>query len=179
MKVFKRIMSMFLVLAALLSTQLATSVSAATTTKSYNCDKTVTMTVKTGNKAASMKLVCKAATEKQTVNRVFFGKKTYTHTCSVAPKMVIKVSPRVNGVQYFYLQGWGKTISSTLKLNKNTTYTIQISYYYNSCNLCKCGTNDMLLFHGGEAVASPRYYCNGCWQVASSKNLDIKSITVR
>ena len=93
-------------------------------------DKTVTMTVKTG-KAASMKLVCKAATEKQTVNRVFFGKKTYSHTCSVAPKMVIKVSPRVNGVQYFYLQGWGKSISSTLKLNKNTTYTIQISYYYN------------------------------------------------
>lgn len=79
MKVFKRILSLFLVLAALLSTQLATSVSAATTTKKFDCDKTVTMTVKTGNKAA----------------------------------------------------------------------------------------------------ASPRYYCNGYWQVASSKNLDIKSITVR
>jgi len=178
MKAFKRVLSLLLVLAALLSTQLATSVSAATTTKKYDCDKTVTMVVKTGNKAASMKLVCKAATEKQTVNRAFFGKKTYTHTCSVAPKMVIKVTPKVNGTQYYYLQGWGKSISSTLKLNKNTTYTVEISYYRNSCNLCKCGTNDMLLFHGGEAVASPRYYCNGFWQVASSKNLDIKSVTV-
>lgn len=175
MKAFKRVLSLLLVLAALLSTQLATSVSAATTTKKYDCDKSVTMTVKTGNKAASMNLVCKAATEKQTVNRVLFGKKTYTHTCSVAPKMVIKVSPRVNGVQYFYLQGWGKTISSTLKLNKNTTYTITISYYYNSCNTCRCNTMDFGLFHNADL----KCYANGMWQVAGSKNLDIKSVTVR
>lgn len=179
MKSFKRVLSLFLVLAALFSSQLTNSVSAATSTKKYDCDKTVTMKVTTGNAAASMKLVCKAATEKQTINRVFFGKKTYTHTCSTAPKMVIKVTPKVNGMQYYYLQGWGKTISSTLKLDKNTTYTIEISYYRNSCNLCECSANDLNTFHKGEAVGSPRYYCDGYWQVSSSKNLNIKSIVVR
>jgi hypothetical protein len=179
MKTFKRILSLVLVLAALFSSQLVTGVSAASKTLPYDCDDTVTMTVKTGSKAASMKLVCKAEKQTQTVNRAIFGKKTYTHTCSVAPKMTIKVSPKVDGKQYFYLQGSGKSISSTLKLDKNTTYTIQVSYYRNSCNLCKCSANDLNLFHLGEAVGSAKYYCNGSWQVASSKNLNITNISVR
>lgn len=177
MKAFKRVLSMLLILTALCSTQFVTSVSAATTR--YNCDKTITMQVKTGNKSASMTLVCKAATKSQTVNRVFFGSKTYKHTCSSAPKMTIKVWPKVDGKQYFYLQGWGKSISSTLKLNKNTTYTVEISYYRNSCNLCKCSTKDLTIFHAGEAVASPRYYCDGTWYVSSIKNLSIQKIIVR
>lgn len=180
MKAFKRVLSLCLILATLFSGQFATSVSAATTTKKYDCDKTVTLTVKTSNKAASMKLVCKAANEKKTIKLPLLGTtKTYSHTCSVAPKMIIKVTPKVDGKQYFYLQGTGRSISSTLRLDKNKTYTVQISYYYNSCNLCKCSANDLNLFHAGEAVGSPRYYSNGDWQVTSSKNLDITKITVR
>ncbi|MBE6926601.1 MAG: hypothetical protein E7461_07145 [Ruminococcaceae bacterium] len=179
MKTFNRILSLVLVFAALFSSQLVTGVSAATKTLSYDCDDTVTMTVKTGSKAASMKLVCKAEKQTQTVNRAVFGKKTYTHTCSAAPKMAIKVSPSVGGKQYFYLQGSGKSISSTLKLDKNTTYTIEVSYYRSSCNLCKCNATNLNLFHPGEAVGSARYYCNGSWQVANSKNLNITNIRVR
>ena len=179
MKTFKRILSFVLIFAALLSGKFVTSVSAAAQTIPYDCDKTVTMTVKTGNKAASMKFVCKADKETKTVNRALFGAKTYTHTCSSAPKMTIKVSPKVDGKQYFYIQGSGKTISSTLKLDKNTTYTIQVSYYRNACNLCKCNTNDLNLFHPGEAVGSAKYYCNGSWQVANSSNVNITKVTTR
>lgn len=164
----------------LLATSLFTiNVSAATTTKNYNCDNTVTMTVKTGNKSANMKFVCNAKKSSITVNRAFFGKKTYTHTCSKAPKMCIKVTPAVNGKNYYYLQGKGKSIASTLKLEKNKTYTIQVSYYKNSCNLCSCDTTSLNLFHAGEAVATPRYYANGTWKVSSSKNANITNIKVR
>lgn len=179
MKTFQRILSFVLIFAALFSGQLAIGASAASKTLPFDCDDTVTMTVRTGSKAASMKLVCKADKQTETVNRAVFGPKTYKHTCSSAPKMTIKVSPKVNGKQYFYLQGSGQTISSTLKLDKNTTYTIQVSYYRGSCNLCKCNATALNLFHPGEAVGSARYYCNGSWQVTSTKNLDITNISVR
>ena len=182
MKKVKRIVSVFLIVAALLSTQLTMSVSAATSTKAYNCDKTITMTVKTGNgkDKPSMRLACNAATEKETWG-YGFTKKTYTHKCAVAPKMRIKVSPAVNGQNVWYISGCGRSIASTLKLDKNKTYTITVSYVKEACNRkCAISTSQMGIFHDGEYVGNGNMaYCNGTWYVKSSKNLNISKISVR
>lgn len=175
MKKMIRVFSLLLIVASMFSVQFAMPTSAATKTSSYNCDKTVTMTVKTTKKNAKMKFVCKA--DKKTGSYGAFIKKTYKHTCRVAPKMVIKVSPAVNGKSVYYLQGSGKSISSTLKFDKVGTYTVTVSYFYNKCNECPMGKNNADWFH--NYVGDCKDYCDGSWNVSSSSYLDISKIRVK
>lgn len=172
MKKMVKFISLFLVLISMFSTQFVTSVSAATTTGYYKCDKTVTMTVKTTKKNATMKLNCKAASyaDKFGVGIKF----TKKHTCKVAPKMVIEVSPRINGKSVYYLQGSGKSISSTLKFGEAGTYTVTVKYLYNGCN--KCNASNYEFYHSGLLGSD---YCDGTWKVSSSKNVNITRIRVR
>lgn len=172
MKKIVKFVSLLLIVASVFSTQFITFASAATTTKKYDCKRTVTMTVKTTNKNANMKLQCNAATYSEK-----FGIKTYKHTCKVAPKMVITVSPQVNGKSVYYLQGLGTSISSTLKFDKVGTYTVTISYLYNKCNQCPVDCKNAEWYHNyvGNSVG----YCGGTWYVKSAKNLNISSIRVK
>lgn len=54
---------------------------------------------------------------------------TFKATSSIvgySPKLLLTVSPAVNGKTVYYVQGYFNTVTSTLKLDKNTTYTITV-----------------------------------------------------
>ena len=183
MKKLVKMLSLFLVVVTLLSTQTATFAFAATksnakkvtSTEYYNCDSTVTMTVKTTKKNATMKLNCKAAKYAEKFG-IGIARRTIKHTCKVAPKMIIEVSPKVNGKSVFYLQGSGKSISSTLKFGEAGTYTVTVKYLRAGCNHCTISNNGEY-YH--DFVADAKDYCDGNWKVSSSKNLDITKIKVK
>lgn len=176
MKKMVKIISLLMIVVSMFSTQFITSASAATTTKKYDCNRTVTMTVKTTKKNASMKLQCNATTYSSKFG-IGIAKKTYKHTCKVAPKMVITVSPQVNGKSVYYLQGSGTSISSTLKFDKVGTYTVTISYLYSKCNQCPMSRKNAKWYH--NYVGNSIDYCDGTWYVKSSKNLDISNIRIK
>lgn len=154
--------------------------SAAVGRMEYDCDRTVTFTVKTGSRAPSLKLVCDAA-------RSTWGSRT--HRCSSAPRMAIQVSPSVNGESFFLIKGNGQHISSTLRLKKNQTYTVRISYYVNDVN--RCNSNDAIYCNChsmGVGGLSIRYrgwgrtddnYVNGSWYIAKLTNCTVSNVKVR
>lgn len=144
---------------------------AALSTIKYDCDNTVTMKVRTGNADARMVFKCNAKTYSDSFGVGIF-RSVKKHTCSVAPKMVLKVSPKVYGKEYYFIQGTGKSISSTLKLSRNMTYTIKVYYLLDKCNECSAG--NWIWYH--NKVGGATAYSDGMWSVTSTKN--VSSITV-
>ncbi len=174
-KTFTKLISIFCVIATLFSMTsiFAVSASAASVKQTYDCDRSVTFTVKTGGKSPSIKFVCDAAP------------KAYAHRCSKAPIMAITVSPSINGKDFFLITGTGKNISSTLKLQINTTYTVKVSYYVNKTNKCTC--SDLAYVNVHDLGGSTRYrgfngrdiYVNGSWYISRVSNCTISNIRVK
>ena len=104
----KRLVSL-LCIATLMTSIFAVGASAASVRQKFDCDRTVTFTVKTTSKSPSIKFVCDAAKVTQ---------KRQTHQCSRAPLMAISVSPAIDGESFFLIKGTGKNITSTLRLKK-------------------------------------------------------------
>ncbi|MBR6509333.1 MAG: hypothetical protein IKT38_01855 [Clostridia bacterium] len=174
--IFKRGIS-FLCIATIMLTMtsiLSISASAATAKQKFDCDKTVTFTVKTNTKGTpSIKFVSDAAP------------KTLGHRCNKAPLMAISVSPAINGKNFFLISGTGKNIASTLKLQKNKTYTIKVSYYVNKTNKCSC--LDMAYVNIHNLGGSTTYrgfngrdiYTNGFWYISKASNCSVSNIRVK
>ncbi len=171
----KRLISMICLATVLLSmlSIFTVSTSAASVKQSYDCDRTVTFTVKTGSKTPSIKFECDTAP------------KTFGHRCSRAPVMGITVSPSVNGKSFYLITGTGKNISSTLKLEKNKTYTIQVSFYVNKANKCTCTGLTYVNVH--DLGGSTKYrgfngrdiYVNGSWEFSKIKNCTVSNIRIK
>lgn len=172
-----RIISVVCILAMFMSlvTVFSISTSAASVTQKFNCDNSVTFTVKTTSKSPSIKLVCDAAKESN-------------HKCSRAPYMAITVSPALKDGNFFIIKGCGRNISSTLKLEKNKTYTIKVSYYVNKVNKCDngiFGDHCRVFYH--DITSSTIYrglnrrdiYVNGNWYISKVTNCTISNIKVR
>ncbi len=180
----KRLVSILCVVSTLLSMTsiFAVGASAASVSQKFDCDRTVTFTVKTTSKSPSIKFVCGAA--KVTQN-------WQTHQCSRAPLMAISVSPAIDGESFFLIKGTGKNITSTLRLKENTTYTIRVSYYVTDANRCKCKFGDQIYcnFHNmGVGGTKTRYrgyrsigddYTNGTWYISKTSNCTISNIKVK
>lgn len=171
----KRLVSILCIVALFVSMTsiFSVSASAASVKKTYDCDKTVTFTVKTSAKTPSIKFSCDAAP------------KTMAHRCGKAPVMAVTISPSVNGKDFFLIKGTGKSISSTLKLQKNTTYTVKISYYVNKTNKCTC--YDMAYVNIHDLGTSTKYrgfngrdiYVNGSWYFSKITNCTVSNIKVK
>lgn len=173
----KRFVSVLCALTLLVSglNLFAVTASAASVTQKYNCDRTVTFTVKTGSKDSSIKFTSEVAPKVQ------------RHRCSKAPVMAISVSPSINGKDFFLVKGTGKTISSVLKFEKNRTYTVKISYYVNKTNKCSCRFGDLTYVNLHDLSLSTRYrgyngrdcYVNGNWYFSRVTNCKISNIRVK
>ena len=168
----KRVLPVLCAAAILLSgiSLFATDASAAAVTSKYNCDRAVTFTVKTKSTGTpSLKFTSEVAP------------KSNGHRCSDAPVMAINVSPAIDGKTFFLIKDsfdlTPKSISSTLKLKKNTTYKITVSYYVNKTN--KCTSNDLCYVNVHNLMGTGKYgsfgdpYVNGTWYIASAKNCSV------
>ena len=179
MKNLKRILAMLFVVAIAMVSCLAVFASAAGrsfTAGPYDCDVPKTIMVTTGASAAEIYFKCVAKTSTTTITySTLFGTKTKVvkHTCSVAPKMVLKVTDSKNNVKYYFIQGKGATITSTLKLSANGSYKINVSYYVNKCNECPM-TDSSMNFH--NYVAGGDHYADGSWSVTGTKNITSFSV---
>ena len=171
----KRFVSLLCIATLLMSATsiFAVSASAASSKQTYDCDRSVTFTVKTGGKSPSIKFVCDAAP------------KAYGHRCSKAPIMAITVSS-IHGTEFYLITGTGKNISSTLKLReKNTTYNVKVSYYVNKTNKCTCMNLAYVNVH--DLGGSTRYrgfngrdiYVNGSWYISRVSNCTVSNIRVK
>ena len=172
----KRSISILCTLALLISfaSIFAVNTSAASAKQTYDCDRTVTFTVKTGSKSPSIKLVSTVAPK---VDR---------HKCSRAPVMAITVSPAINGESFFLISGAStSSISSTLRLKKNTTYTVKISYYVHKRNICTHENATYVNVH--DLSKDARYrgfygrdgYVNGSWYFAKITNCTVSNVKVK
>lgn len=146
-------LSIALVLITLMTTLFAVPVSAATgKSKSYDAFTSKTITITTTKKGAYM-------TFKSTGTGSFqYGAK--------APILSLKVYNHNTGkTQYYRVTGsrWYDSVSSKLKLNANTTYTVTVGYIYNK-NL-NWGT------YGSGMYRTTGWY-DGTWRITATKNLN-------
>lgn len=154
----KRILSLAIV-SVMLFTMLASmslSVSAASS-KSYDCDVARTIIVKTGSGITkpSIRFTCKADRE--------FGKRGISN---YAPKMSLRIYDHKTGtVTWKRITGTGSSISSTLKLERNRTYTITVSYIYDK------GVN-----YNAFCVGGGKAWAEGTWWIASTNKITSYSI---
>lgn len=124
--------------------------SAATT---YSATSTKQITICTGNSwtTPSMTFKCNA---------------DYYMGSPYAPKLSLKIYNHNTGkTSWARVTGSGRSISSTLKLEKNKKYTVTVSYLYNESvnkNTPKVG--------GGKGWAQ------GSWYISSTKNLKSYSV---
>lgn len=172
----KRIISALCVLTLLLSTAsiFSVSASAASPTQKFDCDRTVTFTVETGSKSPSIRFTSTVAPT------------TQGHRCGKAPTMAISVSPAVGGKSFFLISGNGKSLSSTLKLRKNETYTVRVSYYVNT-RVNKCTRDDLTRINVHNIPDITRYrgfgghdcYVNGSWSFTKISNCTVSGIRVK
>ena len=156
MKKMTRMISFVMVLVMMFTmiSSICCTVSAAS---AYDCKITRTITVKTGNgkTTPSIKFTCKPDKELKNIGISAF-----------APKMSLKIYDHTTGkTTWKRITGYFTTISSTLKLEKNKTYTITVSYLYDA----KLNKNSAIVGGGNGWV-------NGTWCISSTKN--ITSLTV-
>lgn len=124
--------------------------SAATT---YSATSTKQITISTGSSwtTPSMTFKCNA---------------DYYMGSPYAPKLSLKIYNHNTGkTSWARVTGSGRSISSTLKLEKNKKYTVTVSYLYNESvnkNALKAG--------GGKGWAQ------GSWYISSTKNLKSYSV---
>ena len=146
-------LSIALVLITLMTTLFAVPVSAATgKSKSYDAFTSKTITITTTKKGAYM-------TFKSTGTGSFqYGAK--------APILSLKVYNHDTGkTQYYRVTGsrWCDSVSSKLKLNANTTYTVTVGYIYNKS--LNWGT------YGSGMYRTTGWY-DGTWRITATKNLN-------
>lgn len=151
-----RALSIFLCIMTLLST-FAVSASAASS-KSYDCDVARVITVKTGSGGLtkpSITFKCKADKE--------FGDRGISNS---APIMSLKIYDHTTKTTTWKrITGWGSSISSTLKLERNRTYTITVSYIY-----------DKSLNYNAIRVGGGKAWAEGTWYIASTNKVNSFSI---
>ena len=155
----KRILSLGIVLAIIITivSSMSLTVSAASS-RYYDCDVARTITVKTDNSLTkpSIKFTCKADKE--------FGSRGISN---YAPKMSIKVYDHKTGITTWKrITGTGSNISSTLKLERNRTYTITVSYIF-----------EKNLNYNAFRVGGGKAWAEGTWRIASTHK--ISSFSVR
>jgi hypothetical protein len=155
----KRLVSLLCVVATLLSMTSIFAVSAsAASSKSYDCDVARVITVKTGSGGLtkpSITFKCKADKE--------FGSRGIS---SSAPIMSLKIYDHTTKTTTWKrITGWGSSISSTLKLERNRTYTITVSYIY-----------DKSLNYNAMRVGGGKAWAEGTWYIASTNKVNSFSI---
>lgn len=168
----KRSLAIFCIVTVMF-TIFSVNTSAISANQRFDCDKTLTFVVKTSKKSPSIKFVCNAAPN------------TLKHRCSRAPIMAISVSPAINGKSFYLISGNGKTIASTLRLQKNSTYSIKISYYVNKVNKCSCLDLGYVNFH--EIGGSTKFrgfngrdiYANGSYYISKTSNCTVSNIKIK
>lgn len=129
----------------------------AASSKSYDCDVARTITVKTGSGITkpSIKFTCKADKE--------FGSRGISN---YAPKMSLKIYDHKTGTATWKrITGTGSSISSTLKLEKNRTYTITVSYIF-----------DKSINYNAIRVGGGKAWAEGTWYIASTSKVNSFSI---
>lgn len=182
MKTKKKIVSLIsilLIVATMVGTlSINASAASVSTSSSFDARKTVSFTVKTGSSSPSIKFTSTAATVSW---KVPIFKITKKHTCAHAPKLVLKVSPAIDGKNYFFVQDFimTKSVSSTLKMKKNTTYTISVYRLASKENHCLVGTDQVGSVHVNEIISGYTAYCNGTWKMSNITNAKVSNIIVR
>ena len=157
MKKFKKIIALVLTVCSLLT---VCAVSASAATKGYDAFKTRTITIQTNDKA----LVSHSITFKSAGDNV--GGKPPILSLEVYNYSTKKTSYyRVTGPRYGTL---GDTISSTLKLDRNTKYKVTVSYLYDKS--LNWGTYPRV--GGGK---ESKWY-PGTWYITGTKNLKSYSV---
>lgn len=154
----KRILSMSMVFVMMITmiSSMCLTVSAASS-KTYDCDVARTITVKTGSGITkpSIKFTCKADKE--------FGSRGISN---YAPKMSLKIYDHKTGTTTWKrITGTGSSISSTLKLEKNRTYTITVSYIF-----------DKSINYNAIRVGGGKAWAEGTWYIASTSKVNSFSI---
>lgn len=171
----KKIVSLMLVLATLVSTLSMTAISASAasnTTRTFDADSKVTLTVRTTG-SGSIKFTCT-------------GAKNYGHRCN-APELKLTVYPAVNGKNVYHIKDscdlTPSSVSSTLKgLKKGMTYIITIEYLVSNRNICNRNDNCRVSVH--DLMYKYSYgkgrdqYKNGNWSYQSI-NCIISNIKIK
>ena len=158
-KTFTKLISILCILATLFSMTSIFAVSAsAASSKSYDCDVAKVITVKTssgGLTKPSITFKCKADKE--------FGNRGIS---SSAPIMSLKIYDHTTKTTTWKrITGCGSTISSTLKLERNRTYTITVSYIF-----------DKSLNYNAIRVGGGKAWAEGTWYIASTNKVNSFSI---
>lgn len=83
---------------------------AAVTSANYTPTSCQSITIKTGSGLSTPSVTFKATSD-------IYG---------YSPKLLLTVNPAVNGKTVYYVQGYFNTVTSTLKLDKNKTYTVTV-----------------------------------------------------
>ena len=146
----KRIFSLTLVVIMLFSMMSSLFISASAAT-SYDCKSTRVITVKTGKSSStpSIKFVCKG------------DKWAAGYRKSDAPIMSLEIYDHTaKTTSWKRITGAGTSISSTLKLKANRTYTVKVSYLY-----------DKKLNYDYEDVVTGKAWNIGHWYISSTKNI--------
>jgi len=124
----------------------------ASAASTYKCRSTQTITVTTGNgwSTPSMTFKCKAARE--------YGSDGISN---YAPKMSLKIYDHTaKTTKWARVTGSGANISSTLKLSKNRTYTVTVSYL----DIASVNKN-------ANRVGGGKGWADGTWWISSTKNI--------
>lgn len=126
----------------------------ASAASSYSATRTRRITVYTGSSWTSPSMTFKCTAD-------------YYCGSSKAPKLSLQVYNHNTGrTTWARVTGNGRTISSTLRLEKNTRYTVTVSYLYNA------SINKNALQAGGGYG-----WTQGTWSVSSTRN--IRSYSIR
>lgn len=104
----KRMVALVMALAMVLT--YFTVIASAATSGKYTASSCQTITIKTGSGWSTPSVTFKASSD-------IYG---------YSPKLLLTVNPAVNGKTVYYVQGYFNTVTSTLKLDKNKTYTVTV-----------------------------------------------------
>lgn len=155
----KRFVSLLCIATLLMSMTSIFAVSAsAASSKSFDCDFTRVITVRTGSGGLtkpSITFKCKADKE--------FGDRGISNS---APIMSLKIYDHTTKTTTWKrITGWGSSISSKLTLKRNRTYTITVSYIF-----------DKSLNYNAIRVGGGKAWAEGTWYIASTNKVNSFSI---
>lgn len=150
-KSFKTL-SLLLVIAVITSALSVFGIQASAAT-TYSAMSTKQITVNTGNAWSTPSLTFKCNADYYTGN-------------SYAPKLSLKIYNHNTGkTTWARVTGTGRSISSTLRLEKNKRYTVTVSYLYDA------NVNKNALQAGGG-----KGWTQGKWYISSTSNLNSYSV---
>jgi lipopolysaccharide export LptBFGC system permease protein LptF len=158
MTLTKRFLSITVIIATLLSMLSAFSISASAATgksKGYGAFQSKTITVTT-NKSGSPYMTFTST-----------GTASYQGSGAKAPILSLKVyNHNTKKTQYYRVTGsrfFGNSVSSKLKLNKNTKYTVTVGYIYDKS--INWGTY-------GIGMYKKSAWYDGTWKITATSNLN-------